>query len=167
MIYTRHLCDSQVAAQAGAQDVVAQAGAQDVAAQEDAQEDAPAAMVADGTALQPTSDISAQTALGALAKVLHVEGVSPRASVMVAEAQALATQAVAVQSTVVDHAAAQDVAAQVDVAYVDGDVAQAASTATDGMPPKALQRYSQVVAQATRAAQVSPREVWNVEGVSL
>ena len=54
-----------------------------------------------------------------------------------------------------------------DVAYVDGDVAQAASTATGGMPPKALQSYSQVVAQAPRAAQVSPREVWNVEGVSL
>jgi hypothetical protein len=117
MISTRHLCDSQVAAQAGAQDVVAaQARAPDVAAQEDAQAAAQAAIVVDGTALPPTSDISAQTALGALAKVLHVEGVSPRASFMVVEAQALATQAVAVQSTVVDHAAAQDVAAQVDVA---------------------------------------------------
>jgi hypothetical protein len=139
MTSTRHLCDSQVAAQAGAQDVAAQASAQDVAAQEDAQTAAQAAIVAEGTTLQPTSDISAQTALGALAGVLHVERVSPRVSVRVADAQALATQAVAVQSTVVGQAAAQeaaqdaaqDVAAQVDVAYVDVDVAQAAATTTD------------------------------------
>ncbi len=46
--------------------------------------------------------ISAQAALGAMAGVLHADGVSPRASVVVADAQALATQALAVQYTVVD-----------------------------------------------------------------
>ena len=56
--------DEVFPAQAGAHDIAAQAVAQDVAAREDAQAAAQAAIVADGTALQPASDrISAQTAL--------------------------------------------------------------------------------------------------------
>ena len=114
-----------------------------IVAQEDAQEAAQDTIVAEGTTLQPASDISAQTALGALATVLHVEGVSPRASGMVADAQALATQAVAIQPTVVD---------------------QGTSAKGTVMQPVSHLHSTEVL---NVDVDVALAKVWNVDGVSL